>query len=92
MRGNHLLIEPDYKEQAALEHGDKPIKRMTLLSSRSISGNVISADSRRAIIFTSTDAIFKRLCLKNSRRYRLTLFLTTEQPTFLLAVIPKRAF
>ena len=51
----------------------------------------MSADSRRAMILTSTDAISSRLCLKNSRRHRFTLLRTTAQPIFLLAVIPNRA-
>ena len=68
-----------------------PIKRKPLLSSRSISGYVICADSRRAITLTSTAAIPKRLCLKNSRRYRLTRLRTTAHPIFLLAVIPSLA-
>ena len=68
-----------------------PINRKALLSSRTTSGYVISADSRLAITLTSTAATPKRLCLKNSRRYRLTLLRTTAHPVFLLAVIPSRA-
>ena len=90
-RRNHLLIKPDYKEQAALEHGDMPINRKAFVSSRTTSGYNISADSRRAITLTSTAAIPKRLCLKNSRRYRLTRLRTTAHPIFLLAVMPSRA-
>lgn len=90
-RRDHLLIKPDYKEQAALEHGDKPINRKAFVSSRTISGYIISAASLRAITLTSTAAIPKRLCLKNSRRYRLTRLRTTEHPIFLLAVIPSLA-
>ena len=90
-RRNHLLIKPDYKEQAGSEHGNTPIKRKALLSSSTTSAYVICAESRRAITLTSTAAILKRLCLKNSRRYRLTRLRTTAHPIFLLAVIPRRA-
>jgi hypothetical protein len=65
---NHLLVKPDYKEHAALEHGDMPILWKALFSSRFISGNVICADSRRAITLISTAANSKRVCLKNSLR------------------------
>ena len=90
-RRNHLLIKPDYKEQTALEHGDMPINRKAFVSSRSTSGYIICADSRRAITLISTAAIPSRLCLKNSRRYLLTRLRTTEHPIFLLAVIPSLA-
>ena len=66
------------------------MNRNALVSSRAKSGYVICADSRRAIILISTAGICKRLCLKNSRRYRLTRLRTTAQPIFLLAVIPSR--
>ncbi|MDD2897928.1 MAG: hypothetical protein PHI31_04360 [Desulfuromonadaceae bacterium] len=51
----------------------------------------MSAESRLAITLTSTATNPARLCLKNSRKYRLTRFLTTAHPIFLLAVIPSRA-
>jgi hypothetical protein len=50
------------------------------------------ADSLRAITFRSTDGISVRLFLNISLIKRFTLFLVTAQPTFLLTVIPNRAY
>ena len=59
-------------------------------SSRSELGKSIVADSRRAMTFISTAGRVCLLCLNTSLMYRLILLRVTAQPTFLLAVTPRR--
>jgi len=89
-RRKQFLIQPDYKERDALEHGDMPICLSAFSSSRSTLRKSIVADSRRAMIFMSTAGSVCLLCLNISLTNRLTLLRVTAQPIFLLTVTPSR--
>lgn len=89
-RRKQLLIQPDYKERDALEHGDVPICLNAFSSSRCTPWKSMVADSRRAMTFMSAAGSNSRLCLYTSLMQRFTLLRITAQPIFLLTVTPRR--